>query len=174
MRIWLLSSEFTDESTGGIARYIDNQARLFGNSGHEVVIIALTKNTQDRIVAPGVRLIGVVPYKNPRFSYKIMPYWAAFSYQLAEKVINILGKFPLPDIIESQEYNAVPYFLLQRKLTEETVLKKIPIIVHLHSPHFQIACFNQEPRYKLPQYWIGQMEKFCIIGITFFKVNFGY
>ncbi|MBU1912578.1 MAG: glycosyltransferase [Candidatus Omnitrophica bacterium] len=175
MKIWLLSSEFTDDSTGGIARYIDNYARLLGKSGHEVLIITLAKQAQDKIIAPGVRLIGIVPHcglanrtkiphKHLKSPYSIMPYWPAFSYQIAEKVLDILQRFPSPDIIESQEYNAIPYFLLQRKLTEEAILKKIPIIVHLHSPHFQIAHFNQEPRYKLPQYWIGQMEKFCIIS----------
>ena len=181
MRIWLLTSEFTDEIAGGIARYTDNYARLLGKAGHEVVIITRTKNARDEIIAHGVRLIGIVPHGKSqggrvnsadlskecsKYTYKIMPYWAAFSYQFAGEIIDMLNRFPQPDVIESQECSAIPYFLLQRKLTEKTILEKIPILVHLHSPHFEIARFNQEPLYKLPQYWIGQMEKFCIISAT--------
>src|SRR5262249_20871966 len=91
-------------------------------------------------------------------------YWPALSYQMAEEVLRLLQLLPPPDIIESQEYAALPYYLLQRKLTERTPLERIPILVQLHSPTFELARPNQEPRYRFPEYWVAQMEKFCIVA----------
>jgi glycogen synthase len=178
MRIWLLTSEMPHEVAGGIARYVENFARLLGGEGHEVVIIARTEQTCDEMIAPGVRLMGVVPRlarlheprtnphpdAHPAYPYNVLAYWPAFSYQLAEEVIRLLQQLPPPDIIESQEYTAIPYYLLHRKLTEPTLLERIPILVHLHSPTFEIAEPNQEPRYRLPEYWVAQMEKFSIVA----------
>ncbi len=176
MRIWLLTSEIPQEISAGIARYVDTWARVLGAAGHEVVILAHMRKPCDTMLAPGVRLIGVVPRDSllnelnpggqpdthPAYPYNIFAHWPAFSYQLAEEVVKLLQHLPPPDIIESQEYVAIPYFLLQRKLTENTPLKNIPILVHLHSPSFELSRVNQVPRYRFPEYWEGQMEKFCI------------
>src|SRR5687768_1973398 len=141
MRIWLLTSEMPHEVAGGIARYVENFARLLGGAGHEVVIIARTEQACDKMIAPGARLMGVVPRlaqlresqpnphpdAHPAYPYNVLAYWPAFSYQLAEEVIHLLQHLPPPDVIESQEYTAIPYYLLQRKLTEQTLLERIPI-----------------------------------------------
>lgn len=178
MRIWLLTSELPHEVAGGIARYVENFARILGTAGHEVVIIARTEQACDKILAQGVRLIGVVPRfarlydpnpsgiadAHPAYPYNLLAYWPAFSFQMAEEVLRLLQQLPLPDIIESQEYTALPYYLLHRKLTERTLLERIPILVQLHSPTFELAIPNQEPRYRLPDYWVAQMEKFCILA----------
>lgn len=178
MRIWLLTSEVPQEIAGGIARYVDNFARLLGAAGHEVVIISRTEQACDKPLGPGVRLIGIVPRQgqlnepnpgglpdtHPAYPYNILAYWPALSYQMAEEVLRLLQQLPLPDIIESQEYAALPYYLLQRKLTERTPLERIPILVQLHSPTFELTRPNQETRYRFPEYWVGQMEKFCIVA----------
>ena len=178
MRIWLLTSELPQEFAGGIARYVENFARLLGETGHEVVVIARTEQACDTWPTPGVRLIGVspryarldhanpggLPDTHPGYPYNILAYWPALSYQMAEEVLRLLQQLPPPDLIESQEYAALPYYLLLRKLTERTALERIPVLVHLHSPVFELARFNQEPRYRFPQYWVGQMEKFCLVA----------
>ena len=178
MRIWLLTSELPQEVAGGIARYIDTFARLLGAAGHEVVIIARTEQSCDQEIAPRVRLIGVLPdyarlddpnpgdlpRTHPAYPYNFLSYWPALSYQMAEVVLQLAARLPLPDIIESQEYGAVPYYLLQRKYTERTPLERTPILVHLHSPVFELEAANQHARYRFPEYWIGEMEKFCILA----------
>jgi glycosyltransferase involved in cell wall biosynthesis len=105
-----------------------------------------------------------LPDTHPAYPYNVLSYWPALSYQIAEEVLRLLEKLPTPDVIESQEYSALPYFLLQRKLTEQTPLRKIPILVHLHSPSFELAIPNHELRYRFPEYWVSQMEKFCIVA----------
>jgi len=178
MRIWLLTSELPQEAAGGIARYVDNFARLLGVAGHEVVIIARTERAYDKLMAPGVRLIGIAPRytrlhdsnpsglpdDHPAYPYNILAYGPALSYHMAEEVLQLLHRLPPPDLIESQEYAALPYYLLQRKLTERTLLEKIPILVHLHNAAFEVARRNQEPRFRFPEYWVGQMEKFCLVA----------
>ncbi len=178
MRIWLLTSEVPQEIAGGIARYVDNFARLLGAAGHEVVVIARTEQSCDKVLASGVRLIGIAPRydrlsepdpgglpdTHPAYPYNVLAYWPALSYQMAEAMLSLCQQLSPPDVIESQEYGALPYYLLQRKLTEQTVLARTPILVHLHSPTFELMPLNQEPRYRFPEYWVGQMEKFCIVA----------
>ena len=178
MRIWLLTSELPHEAAGGIARYIDNFARLLGSNGHEVVIIARTEQKCDLTLAAGVRVIGI-PARyahvqeplgeqpldaHPAYPFNVLSYGPALSYQMAEEVLSLLSRLPPPDIIEVQEYGALPYYLLQRKLTERTRLEHIPILVHLHNSAFEVIRRNQEPRHRFPEYWVGQMEKFCLVA----------
>ncbi len=177
MNIWILTSELPSEYAGGIARYVENFAKIAGENGHKVTIIARSQEKVNKEIHKNVNLIGVVtkeglvhavssedPVKHPAFPYNILNFWDAFSYHMAEEVIELLKTKELPDVIEVQEYGAVGYYLQQRKLIEDLPLKNIPIVVHLHSSWFETAKINQEPLYKLPYYWIGQMEKFSIFS----------
>lgn len=179
MRIWMLTSEVPREAEGGIGRYVDTFSRLLGAAGHHVtIIVRAATHPYDEQLAPGVQLIGLTsryerlsepnpggaPDTHPGYPYNILSYWPAWSYQLAEEVLSLFDRLLPPDVIEAQEYEALAYYLLQRKLTEESPLKKIPFVIHLHSPVFEIEKWNQHPRYRFPEYWVGQMEKFCIVG----------
>ncbi|MDZ4720528.1 MAG: glycosyltransferase [Roseiflexaceae bacterium] len=176
MRFWLLTSETPQEYAGGIARYADTFARVAGGAGHEVTLIARMQEQTDTQLAPGVRLIGFVPRyeqrhipqhssrpdQHPTYPDNVIGAWPGLSYQLAETVLDVLRNTPAPDIIEVQEFGGFPYYLLQRKLTERGPLEHIPVLAHLHTAYYDLLKINQEPRYRFPEYWIGQMEKFCI------------
>ncbi|MBI4322306.1 MAG: glycosyltransferase family 4 protein [Chloroflexi bacterium] len=178
MRIWLLSPGLPQDFAGGIRRYMANFARLLGEAGHEVVVVAPTAELCDMMMAPGARLIGCTavfgspagpnPLTPPdacqSYPYNILTYAPALSYQIAEKALGLLQQLPPPDIIEAPEFGAFPYFLLQRKLTERTLLDRVPVVVNLRGPHFAVAQAVHEPRYRFPLYWIFQMEKFCILA----------
>jgi hypothetical protein len=137
-----------------------------------VVVIARTAHACDTLIAPGVRVIGLTlgydklnepnpgdrPDTHPGYPYNILSFWPALSYQMADEILHLLTRLPMPDIIESQEYEALAYYLLQRKLTERTPLEKIPLLVHLHSPQFEIELWNQNPL-PIPEYWVGQVGK---------------
>ena len=176
MKIWLLTSETPLYNPGGIARYIDNFARYLARAGHEVTVFGRDDQARDCEVEPGYVYKSVVhkwnlcgeksdspdPDKHPSYPYNILDYWGAFSFQMAEVVMEAMQTHGAPDIIESQEYGAVPYYLLQRKLTERGPLEKVPLIVNAHSPDFITRDHNEEPRYKLPHYWTGRLEMFCL------------
>lgn len=176
MKIWLLTSETPLYNPGGIARYVDNFARYLARDGHEVRVFGRDDEERETEVVPGYRYRAVVPAwdrcgetagsprpdEHPSFPYNILDYWGAFSYQMAGVVINQLRSESPPDVIESQEYCALPYYLLQRKLTGEPGLAGVPVVVNAHSPDFIIRKENEEPRYQFPHYWTGRLEMFCL------------
>ena len=172
MKIWILSSETPHFQAGGIARYADNFARLAAEAGHAVKVIARGKASALRELAPGYQLVEFrdrqeesrqpvtvdQPDEHPGWPYNNMTPPAAASFQFSEVVEALIREEGAPDIIECQEYQAVGYFLLQKKLCGNPALENTPIVMHLHTPDCLVQRFNQYPRYKLPDYWIGRME----------------
>ena len=127
-------------------------------AGIEVVCV------RPRFTALSERNPGGRPETQPGYPYDVLGYAAALSHQMADEVLALLQRLPPPDVIECQEFGALPYFLLQRKLTQTTPLATIPILVHLHGPAFELARLNREPTHRFPEYWIGRMERFCIVA----------
>jgi len=176
VKIWLLTSETPLYNPGGIARYVDNFARYLAALGHRVTVFGRDEEQRDAEVVPNYRYRSVVPKwhlcgekattpnpdDHPSYPYNVLDYWGAFSYQMAEAVMGAISEDGPPEIIESQEYCALPYYLLQRKLTGAGTLADIPVIVNAHSPDFLIRRFNEEPMYQLPHYWTGRLEMFCL------------
>lgn len=162
MNIWFLTSEFPPEYGGGIGMYVDNVSKMMARAGHEITVF-VRNNEEDLIEFPeeNLRYIRFQHCKDDIYNY--MGYWGALSYQYSEVVIQqCLKEDRRPDIIEVQEYGGIGYYLIMRKLLGDVRLKNIPIVVHLHTPVFELSRVNQTPQYKFPDYWIGQMEKFCI------------
>jgi glycogen(starch) synthase len=125
------------------------------------------------MLAPSLRLIelgdrrkqtiaqdpALEPDTNPGWPYNNMSYFAALSHQFAETVEGTALREGPPDVIECQDYAAIGYFLLQRRLTLGGPLKGVPVQLHIHTPDYLIQKWNQYPRWKLPDYWIGRMER---------------
>jgi len=179
MNIWILTSEFPPQTGGGIGTYAYNEGRMFSSAGHEVTVLTPSQEASDGLEAERLRVVrfvprrvhldeyvppGTSPHEHPAFPFTCMSYWPALSYQFADEVVRCIECHGPPDVIEVQDYNAVGYFLIQRKLLGEAPLSDLPIVVHLHSPQFGVRRANKSPQYVLPEYWIGQMEKFCILG----------
>jgi glycosyltransferase involved in cell wall biosynthesis len=177
MKIWILTSETPRNVTGGIARYVDNFARAAGAEGHEVTVICHGGQRGTSELSPGYRLMEFKhrleasrhhadveePDEHPGWPFNNMCYFAALSYQYVEEVEALVETEGAPDIIECQDYAGLGYFLLQRKLTDAAFLPDTPVVVHLHTPDFIVQQFNQYPRYKLPDYWIGRLERSSIL-----------
>lgn len=178
MRIWLLSSELPPTVPGGIGRYVANAGEMLAAAGHEVTILAADTADAEECTPAGARVIRFAPRglllrpgdhsraaDHPAYPYNLLSREPALSFEIAERAADLARRDgALPEIVESQEYNALPYFLLQRRLLGEHPLAETPALVHLHSPDFCIARANEDPRYRLPRYWTGQMEKFCILA----------
>lgn len=172
MKIWILSSETPHYAAGGIARYVDHFARALGQRGHCVRVVARGHNPGLREVAPNYWLhefsdrhkLALQPQSvsqpddHTGWPYNNMAYFAALSYQFAEVLQAMVAEFGPPEVIESQEYAAIAYFLQQRKLLGEPTFADIPVVINLHTPDFLVQEWNQAPRFKLPAYWIGRME----------------
>ena len=180
MNIWFLATEFIPQA-GGIATYLDHVGRALVRAEHQVTILVSDPDkkgveyTPDGVkvvrFTPRYRLLGMPapadgePDEHPAFPFNIMAYAPALSYQFAEELTGLLSQADCPpDIVECQDYLGIAYFTLQRRLLGDKRLEKIPIVVHLHGPSYELCTVNQEPRYRFPQYWTGEMEKFCFVA----------
>lgn len=176
MKIWILTSEMPWFNPGGIARYVDNFAGYLAADGHEVCVFGPGEEEGPRTLEAGYRYVPIVPRwhlcgkpcdsprpdDHPAFPYNLLDYWGAFSYQAAGAVQAEIALTGPPDVIESQEYAALPYYLLQRKLTEPGPLADVPVVVNAHSPEFLCREYDEDPRYQFPHYWTGRLEMFCL------------
>ncbi len=175
MKIWILSTESPAFRPGGIARYVDRFAGLAGQAGHEVTVLAPGEKRGMEYPAPGYRLVSfpdrtdtvalpranAEPDEHENWPHNNMSYFAALSHRFADEAEALADAEGPPDIVECQDYGAAGYFLLHRRFTGDSGLRETPVIVHLHTPDFIVQALNQYPRYKLPAWWIGRMERAC-------------
>ena len=177
MKIFLIASE-CPPVPGGIATYVGNTAAMFSDARHDITVFARSYQTGTK-EKNKLKIIKIVPKDtyllnstkahprseiHPAFPYNIMGYWGAVSYQLAEEVINYIRTYGQPDIIESEDYSGIAYFLLQKKLLGCPELQGVPIVLNLHSPQYLLYPADKMPSYHLYDYWVGRMEKFCILA----------
>ena len=177
MKLFLIASE-CPPVPGGIATYVGNTAAMFADAGHDITIFARSQQ-------PGVEpqgdcaFVKIAPKDvyllastrahplsetHPSFPYNVMGYWGALSYQLAEAVIDHIRQHGKPDAIESEDFSGLAYFLMQKKLIGCPELAGVPIILTLHSCQYMLYAVNRSPSYRLADYWVGRMEKFCALA----------
>ncbi|MGV6987524.1 glycosyltransferase [Testudinibacter sp. P80/BLE/0925] len=160
MKIWFLTSEFPPSFGGGISTYIKQICLGLSQLEHEVTVITRGDSDEVENINSNYRVLRFKHMEHP--IYSALGYWAALSYQISDVVEGLIKKEGKPDLIEVQEYNALGYYLFQRRFALEDCFQNLKIVVHMHTPIFELMKINQEPRYKFSNYWIGQMEKFAI------------
>lgn len=177
MNLFLIASE-CPPVPGGIATYVGNTAAMFASAGHSITIFARSPQpvtehgdrcTWVKIVPKDIHRLASTrshPYSetHPAFPYNVMGYWGALSYQLAETVIAHIRTHGKPDAIESEDFSGLAYFLLQQKLVGCPELEGVPIVLTLHSSQYMLYPASQMPSYRLSDYWVGRMEKFCTLA----------
>lgn len=163
MNIWLLTSQYPP-ITSGIARYVENIASMFSLSGHYVTVLTPDTLNEESTPLPRLRIVRWNASKQAP-QLQSLSHWPALSLSLATQLYQLAERDgQLPDIIESQEYGALAYFLLQQRLIASHSLSKVPLVLSLHSPHYAITHANGEAQYQLPSYWVGRMERFCMLA----------
>ena len=105
-------------------------------------------------------LLRVNPSGGEHFKY--MGRWAAVSYSFALLLRDLLNTEPAPDFVEFCDGFGLAYYPIQFKLAGEKTLANTAIVVTAHTPISLINQWSGEPTHKLPDYWIGEMERFCI------------
>lgn len=162
MKFWLLTSEFPPAYGGGISTYCLETVQMLNEYGHEVTVITQDSNVNELTVLkkPSHTLCLFNPAKY--FTSSFLGYEANLSYAFSQVVAELIEKQAPPDIIESQEYMGIAYYLLQFKLLQYPLFKDLKIVITMHAPSFLYLEYNKAPTYQLPYYWIGEMERFCI------------
>jgi glycosyltransferase involved in cell wall biosynthesis len=164
MIYWLLTSEFPPLYGGGISTYSVETAKMFSAKGDTVTVftpnysigkLKIEQNNKFRVV-----------FFNPDNYYttSFLGFEANLSFAFSQVVKEVIEKEGSPDIIESQEYLGIAYYLLQFKWLQYPVFKDLKVIITLHAPSFLYWEYNKVPLHQLPYFWIGEMERFCIIS----------
>lgn len=163
MRIWILTSEFPPYFGGGIATYGGLMTKILAHHGHQITVFLHDPSEVGIRIehnSDGVRIVRF--HQELTDAYKPLASFARKSYLYADVVIQFIRNESQPDVIESQEYHALPYLLLQRKRTGDALLQTVPIVVTTHSPKFLLDPLEERPSFLLPDWWIGEMERFCL------------
>jgi len=81
---------------------------------------------------------------------------------------NILEKYIIdegaPDAVEIMDHKGLAYFTLQRKKCLESVFQDSEIIVYAKEPLFVLLKEDKQPSFKLPDYWVCEMERFSYLA----------
>jgi glycosyltransferase involved in cell wall biosynthesis len=162
VKYWLLTSEYPPFFGGGISTYCYNTAKMLTEGGHEVSIFINDESVRESRVTQedGIRVIRFNPSRTN--SSEFLGHVTNISYEFAFIVKAFIEKEGRPDIIEAQEYLGIAYYLLQFKKLLYDWCKDVPILITAHSPSFLYLEFNHVPLFQYPNYWIGEMERFCL------------
>lgn len=162
MNYWLLTTEYPPLHGGGISTYCYHTACMLSEKGHSVTVFINDKTVNSIKIEklPEAKLIRFNPSQTK--SHSFLGHDTNISYEFAHIVKTFIEKEGKPDIIESQDYNGIAYFLLQSKYCLSDWCRNIPVIITTHSPSFLYMEYNEVPMYKKPNFWIGEMERFCI------------
>lgn len=162
MKYWLLTTEYPPHKTGGIGTYIYYTARMLRDKGHEITIFMYDSSVPEKTISVdmGIRFIRFSPRQTGADQF--LGFNAHISYEYAHIVGQYIKKEGKPDVIESQEYDGIAYYLQQFKWLGYKNFSDLDIIITCHAPSFLCLEYNHVPVYQLPYYWTGQMEKSCI------------
>lgn len=142
MNIWLLTTEYPPFYGGGIGTYAETVAALYLRKGHKLTIFIPDQRQQEGAsLVQGIKII----------KFPVSGGFELYAEYFAEAVNKKLIEDPLtaPDIIEVQDFMAVGYILIQEKLSGHSLLKNIPIVVHIHMPFYAMQSINNYVKDKL-------------------------
>ena len=162
MKYWLLTTEYPPLFGGGISTYCFHTANMFAEKGFDVTVFIPDEGVKNyQVDKPNsVRIIRFNTSRTGMQNY--LGHVPNMAYEFANIIREFILKEGKPGCIESQEYLAIAYYVMQFKLLKYPEFENVPIILTLHSPAFLYLYYNREGIYSFPNYWIGEMEKSCI------------
>lgn len=162
LNYWLLTSEYPPFFGGGISTYCYHIAKMLYKHGHNVSVFVNDNSIKDKLIETreGIRIIRFNPSLTNSSSY--LGHTTNISYEFAHIVKQFIGQEGKPDIIEAQEYLGIAYYLLQFKHLQYEWCNDIPVLITMHSPSFLYMEYNHVSEYRYPNYWICEMERFCL------------
>jgi len=163
LKYWLLTTEYPPFFGGGIGTYSATTATMMADHGHEVSVFINDVTVNDIKIEKDRDVLRIIRFNPSRTgSSGFLGHVTNISYEFAHIVKEFVGKEGEPDIIESQEYLGIAYYLLQYKYLLYDWCKNIPVVVTMHSPSSLYMEYNHVPVYKYPNFWICEMERFCL------------
>jgi glycosyltransferase involved in cell wall biosynthesis len=156
--------EFPPFFGGGIGTYCKYWTEILSNKGVEVTVFLADPNISSvkEELKNNIRLVRFSPYEcsgAPPLGYNTLT-----SYAYAKIIEKYLVKEGVPAVLEAQEYNGIAYYILQYKHLNYPLFRELYVQIVCHAPSFLYLPVNKVPIYQLPYFWIGEMEKFCILA----------
>ncbi len=162
MKYWLLTSEFPPFFGGGIGTYCAVTAKMLAGKGHDVTVFVSDASVRD-IAEEKRDGIRIVRFSTSRTnSSAFLGHVTNISYEFAHIIKYFIEKEGAPGIIEAQEYLGIAYYLLQYKLLLFDWCRDVPVLITMHSPSYLNMEFNHVSMYRYPNFWICEMERFCL------------
>ncbi|HWB90205.1 MAG TPA: glycosyltransferase family 4 protein, partial [Puia sp.] len=135
-------------------------AEMLAGSGIEVTVIVADERVDDHSVAAPRENLAVARF-NParRGAPQELGGTAGLSYAFFKVVELLIAESGAPDVIESQDYLGIAYYLQQFKLCGYAPYSDIPVVITIHAPAFVYLPYNEAPIYRFPDFWTGVIEK---------------
>lgn len=168
MTYWLLTTEYPPFFGGGIGTYCFNTAKMFAEKNNKVTVFisdSTVSSIQEKYESDNLRIVRFNPSRTNSSSF--LGHLTSLSYEYAHIVKHFVEKEGKPDILETQEYMGIGYYLLQYKHLLFEWCRDIPVVVTMHSPSYLYMQYNRVPLYRYPNYWICEMERFCLIAADY-------
>jgi len=176
MNYWLLTTEFPPFHGGGISTYCYHTVKMLEKNGNNVTVFVADHSLECKLTSHqegNVKIIRFHPGNKPYNTY--LGYAAALSYEFLETLKAEIEISDKPDFIEVQDYKGIAYYLLHdKKLNASSYFQNIPVVITVHSPSYVVLEHDQAPIYQLPDYWIGEMERWSLTAadILFFPSKY--
>lgn len=160
--LWIFTTEYPPQSGGGISTYCRETVKMLHGTSFSVTVFVpdYTVEAYYKVTQEGALVCRFNP--NRCSTVKTLGYEANLSYAFAEVAKLYACSHASPDIIEIQDYLGIGYYVLQFRACLYDFYKDLNIVLLLHSPAFLYMEYNQLSTYKLPNYWTGEMERFCL------------
>lgn len=160
MKYWLLTTEYPPAHGGGISTYCRCTAEMLSDRGIDVTVIVADEQVTDQVLEFPGRDLTVVRFNPARRSTPPeLAGTAGLSYAFYKIVELLVKELGTPDLIESQDYLGIAYYLQQFKLLGYPPYNDIPILVTIHAPAFVYLPYNDVPLYRFPDFWTAVIEK---------------
>lgn len=164
MKYWLLSTEGLPPKGGGIGSYVYITAQLFAENGHDVTVFIHDVQEKEIRVEnkDGVRFVffSLQQYQ----CQNLLGHHAHLSWSFAKVIDQFISEEGAPDIIESQEYLGIAYYIIQYKKLLYPNFRDLKVVVTCHAPAFVYLEYNHYITYEFPIFWVGEMEKSVLAG----------
>ena len=162
MKYFLLTSEFPPDYGGGISTYCLETINMLTHYKHEVTVFTPNYSISKIEIKQKNNFRIVFFNPNKYYTTSFLGFEANLSYAFSQVVKEIIENEGAPDIIESQEYLGIAYYLLQFKWLQYPLFKDLKVLITLHAPSFLYWEYNKVNMHQFPYFWIGEMERFCI------------
>lgn len=163
MTLWLITTEFPPIHGGGISTYCWHTAKMMANQGHAVTVFINDHSVSSTTASSPLKNVKLIRFNPNQVEIgKALGYDARLSLEFAFAVEQEMKKEGVPDILETQDYQGIGYYILQKKQLLYSLFKDLKVVLTMHAPNFLYLDYNQVPLYNFPEYWSGEMEKASI------------